>query len=238
MVRSLPRPSWERAVLLIAGFAVMVLPRPALPFMFPGRILQHQSITRPCEMVGRVFVRRRNFVSQAIKTGEWVLVKASGATAQVLSVNKGWLRVKEEGSDRIQSLRPTALHQLTQDAASVVDPNEDEQESYGKKSGPRSQDDNTPVLSQTAGGPLVVDAGISHPMHEETRDWLVFSDLHCSIQTLPVCLEVWIGCTTRHEPGARASSSSVTSSTSAAPSGSIFSTKSWPSLGRGRSLWY
>lgn len=190
MVRSLPRPSWERAVLLIAGFAVMVLPRPALPFIFPGRILQHQSITRPCEMVGRVVVRRRNISSQAIKTGEWVLVKASGATAQVLSVNKGWLRVKEEGSDRIQSLRPTALHQLTQDAASVVDPNEDEQESYGMKSGPRSQHDNTPVLSQTAGAPLVVDAGITHPMHEETRDWLVFSDLHCSIQTLPVCLEV------------------------------------------------
>ncbi len=37
--------------------------------------------------------------------------------------------------------------------------------------------------------PLVLDPG-KHPLHAATRDWVVFSDLHCSIQTLATCREV------------------------------------------------
>lgn len=37
--------------------------------------------------------------------------------------------------------------------------------------------------------PLVLDPG-RHPLHAATREWVVFSDLHCSVQTLATCREV------------------------------------------------
>ncbi len=130
--------------------------------------------------------RRRGLSVQAIETGEWVIHKDTGSKAQVLSATRGWWRIKEEGSDRILSVRSTALEELDQ-AAPVAG---------GRAAAAATTSDSSGSTSSSSPSsfegprPLFLDASARHPLHAATMEWIVFSDLHCSIQTLPTCREV------------------------------------------------
>jgi hypothetical protein len=159
-------------------------------------------------------------VVQAIEAGEWVVVKETGRRARVVSKQSngahtwtcsfrievirmdnstnspsqciaGWWRLEEEGEEgRIISARTGSLLELdgsssssTGGAATAV--------AGGALTGSTFQGGKRPQVTASDGTllPLVLDPR-KHPLHAATRDWVVFSDLHCSVQTLATCREV------------------------------------------------
>lgn len=183
---------------------MLVLARQTTSFARSRRLLQHCFFGPRDSVAGGG--RRRGLLQQAIGIGEWVLLKDSGRKAQVLSANKGWLRVKEEGNDRVLSIRGAALTELesrtvapkatTSTAMAMGEARSNSKSNTGNSSigvgGDSTSDSTYQVPSRFEDGPKpnFMDATLRHPMHAATQEWIVFSDLHCSIQTLPTCLEV------------------------------------------------
>ena len=100
----------------------------------------------------------------------------------------GWWRLEEEGEEgRLISARTGSLIEVDGSATATASA----ADGGATPSALRSTGGRASAVQAPDGTllPLVLDPG-RHPLHAATRDWVVFSDLHCSVQTLATCREV------------------------------------------------
>lgn len=104
----------------------------------------------------------------------------------------GWWRLQEEGGgmgggDGIFTARSGQF--TLADRPDAGDPEN------LRDTAPSSSSTSSSTSSSDDDHPTLVPARLNedfHPLHKATKDWVLFSDLHCSVQTLQTCREVSI----------------------------------------------